>query len=280
MNPAIHAEPLAASLENIACEAFEAATVADKLELMKRLADALVSKPMPQRASSLAWADSVRRPAYPSSLALVSPQKVGRRRLGSTRGRAELIHAIAHIEWHAIHLALDAALRFEAMPGQFMLDWLGVAIDETRHFAMLDQHLKLRYQASYGDFPAHGGMWDMARKTEHDVVARMALVPRVLEARGLDVTPAMIAGLKQHGDPDAAACLALILEEEVRHVWLGTYWYRQACTLQGLDPEAHFFDLLKTYHMSRSRGPMNLLARQQAGFSALELDRLSLQGFN
>jgi uncharacterized ferritin-like protein (DUF455 family) len=120
-------------------------------------------------------------------------------------------------------------------------------------------------------------MWDMARKTEHDVIARMAMVPRVLEARGLDVTPAMVVGLQRHGDPDAAACLALILEEEVRHVWLGTCWYRQACALQGLDPEAHFFQLLKTFHPAKRHGPMNLPARRKAGFSPYELDGLGYQ---
>jgi uncharacterized ferritin-like protein (DUF455 family) len=119
-------------------------------------------------------------------------------------------------------------------------------------------------------------MWDMARQTELDVVARMALVPRVLEARGLDVTPAMILALRQQGDSKGADCLQTILDEEVRHVGLGTYWYRQACRMQGLEPETHFLDLLKTSRVARVRGVLNIRARQQAGFSQFELDQLAL----
>lgn len=266
------------SLTKTASDAFIADTVDEKLYLIERLALALKSDKGTDDGKTLGWADALRMPAYPKGLALVSPRQVGRRRLGTARGRAELIHAIAHIEWHAIHLAIDAALRFEVMPKRFMLDWLGVAVEEAGHFSMLNQHLQMHYQVSYGDFPAHAGMWDMARKTELDVVARMALVPRVLEARGLDVTPEMILGLMRHGDPEGASCLALILKEEVRHVWLGTYWYRYACTLRGVDPEAHFFDLLKKFHTPRTHVSMNILARQLAGFSQLELDQLSLLG--
>jgi len=162
------------------------------------------------------------------------------------------------------------------MPSDFLLDWLGVAVEEASHFSILNQHLQSHYRVSYGDFPAHAGMWDMARQTELDVVARMALVPRVLEARGLDVTPAMILALRQQGDSKGADCLQTILDEEVRHVGLGTYWYRQACRMQGLEPETHFLDLLKTSRVARVRGVLNIRARQQAGFSQFELDQLAL----
>ena len=225
--------------------------------------------------NSQSWAGSERTPAYPPKLDLVVPQHVGRRRLGSAKGRAELLHAIAHIEWHAIHLAIDAALRFDAMPFRYMLDWLGVAVDEARHFSMLNRYLRDRYDIEYGDCPAHAGMWDMARKTEHDVVARMALVPRVLEARGLDVTPGMISGLTRHGDPGAASCLRVILSEEVRHVWLGTHWYQEVCRQRGLEPESHFFHLLEIYNTPKTRGPLNRSDRERAGFSKTELDQLA-----
>lgn len=291
------------SIRRIAQEAFAARCIEDKLEFMQMLARALsdrviLDQPAHDRAPShetgvgprtdadaecahrlgqndALWASTERLPAYPEKLVLVAPQHVGRRRLGSARGRAELLHAIAHIEWHAIHLAIDAALRFEAMPRQFMLDWLGVAVEEARHFSMLNRHLRIAYACEYGDYSAHAGMWDMARKTEHDVVARMALVPRVLEARGLDVTPAMVQALAQKGDSAAAACLSVILEEEVRHVWLGTYWYRQACMLEGLDAESHFFRLLDHFQRPKPKGPLNRAARKQAGFSERELDQLA-----
>lgn len=221
------------------------------------------------------WSLADRFPAYPPKLRLVSPQAVGRRRLGSERGRAAMLHAIAHIEWHAIHLAIDAAMRFTHMPLAYCFDWLGVAVDEARHFAMLERHLKQHYGVCYGDFPAHAGMWDMAVQTQTDVLARMALVPRVLEARGLDVTPAMIEGLERHGDRDAAACLRIILAEEVRHVWLGTYWFRQVCSDRGLDPQEQFVHSLKRFRVARSKALMNLAARREAGFSDFELDQLA-----
>ncbi|MEY3604737.1 MAG: hypothetical protein RIQ49_1769 [Pseudomonadota bacterium] len=279
-------------MKAIAIKAFEAQTIEDKLGFMNSLSRMLDEYRTDSHGRAIVrqsqtlddgldaglppWGSLARFPSYPQGLQLVSPQQVGRRRLGSPRGRAELLHAIAHIEWHAIHLALDAALRFESMPSDFFLDWLGVAVEEASHFSMLNQHLQSHYQVSYGDFPAHAGMWDMARQTELDVVARMALVPRVLEARGLDVTPAMILVLRQQGDSEGADCLQTILDEEVRHVGLGSYWYRQACLMQGLEPETHFLDLLKTSRVARVRGVLNVQARQQAGFSRFELDQLAL----
>ena len=211
------------------------------------------------------------RPARPE---LVEPARVPRRGLGTPEGRVALIHAVAHIEFNAINLALDAALRFAGLPDQFYWDWLSVAADEARHFQMLNQRLADLGHA-YGDFPAHNGLWEMAEKTAHDVMVRMALVPRVLEARGLDVTPGMIEKLRQARDEATVACLEIILEEEVRHVEIGSRWFKHFCDLRGLTPEDTFAELLEQYFTGGLRGPFNLEARREAGFSELELSRLA-----
>ena len=212
------------------------------------------------------------RPARP---ALVLPSQVPRRRLGSPEGRAALLHAVAHIEFNAINLALDAALRFRAMPASFHRDWLSVAHDEARHFRLLTDRL-VGLDTAYGDLPAHNGLWEMAEKTAHDPLVRMALVPRVLEARGLDVTPGMIDRLRQAGDERSVACLEIILEEEVRHVAIGSHWFRYLCDRRGLEPEATFRRLLGEYHSSGLRGPFNREARREAGFTESEL--IALEG--
>ncbi|MGB0514561.1 MAG: ferritin-like domain-containing protein, partial [Wenzhouxiangellaceae bacterium] len=173
----------------------------------------------------------------------VRPAELPRRGLGSVEGRVALLHAVAHIEFNAINLALDAALRFADLGIDFVADWLSVAHDEARHFAMLRDRLN-RMGADYGDLPAHNGLWEMAEKTAHDPLVRMALVPRVLEARGLDVTPGMIARLRQVSDDDSVACLERILDEEVRHVAIGSRWFRFLCGQRGLEPEATFRRLL------------------------------------
>lgn len=211
------------------------------------------------------------RPARPE---LVEPARVPRRGLGTPEGRVALIHAVAHIEFNAINLALDAALRFAGQPDQFCWDWLSVAADEARHFQMLNQRLADLGHA-YGDFPAHNGLWEMAEKTAHDVMVRMALVPRVLEARGLDVTPGMIEKLRQARDEETVACLEIILREEVRHVEIGSRWFKYFCDLRGLAPDDTFAELLEQYFTGGLRGPFNLEARRAAGFSELELNRLA-----
>jgi len=196
-----------------------------------------------------------------------------------------LIHAIAHIEFNAINLGLDAAVRFQGMPdqsspddpGHFYRDWLSVAADEARHFLMLSNRLE-ELGARYGDLPAHNGLWDMAVKTEHDVLVRMALVPRVLEARGLDVTPAMITKLRQAGDEETVGLLEVILEEEEGHVTIGTRWFRYCCEQRGLEPDDTFDELLNTYFKPPPKGPYNEPARRRAGFSEVELNRLKKSG--
>lgn len=221
----------------------------------------------------------------PSKPKLIPPNELPKRGLGTVEGRVALIHAIAHIEFNAINLGLDAAVRFSGMPdhsnpsdpGHFYKDWLSVAADEARHFMMLSERLE-SLGARYGDLPAHNGLWEMAVKTEHDVLIRMALVPRVLEARGLDVTPGMIAKLKQAGDDETVRLLEIILEEEEGHVTIGTRWFRFCCEQRGLEPDSTFDELLHTYFKPPPKGPYNEPARRRAGFSEVELARLRKHG--
>ncbi len=208
-------------------------------------------------------------PGRPPRPLLVHPHEVPRRALGSLPGRAALLHAVAHIEFNAINLALDAGWRFGQMPPAYYEDWLSVARDESHHFAMVSDRLR-GLGFDYGDFTAHDGLWEAAEKTAHDVLLRMALVPRVLEARGLDVTPGMIHRLRQVGDLESVAVLEVILREEVRHVAIGSRWFRHLCAQRGLEPAATFVALLAE-HGIRLRPPLNLEARRAAGFVDAEL---------
>lgn len=212
-------------------------------------------------------------PGRPSLPELIPPSKLKQRKLGSELGRATLIHAIAHIEFNAINLALDAVYRFRDMPDQYYTDWLKVASDEACHFSLLSERLqKMGY--SYGDFPAHNGLWEMVLKTSHDVMVRMALVPRVLEARGLDVTPGMIVRLEKAGDSETVNILRIILRDEIGHVAIGSHWYKYSCKLRGVNPEKTFRELLQEYMGGALRGPFHTEARLQAGFSQEEMDDL------
>lgn len=207
------------------------------------------------------------RPARP---ALVPPREVPRRGLGSAAGRVALIHAVAHIEFNAVNLALDAVYRFREMPEAFAGDWLRIAAEEARHFGLVSDRLDELGRA-YGDFPAHNGLWEMACKTDHDVLLRMALVPRVLEARGLDVTPGMIERLSAAGDRETVAVLEVILREEIGHVAVGSHWYAYLCRARGLEPEATFRELVKTHAPGYVQGPLHAAGRLAAGFSETEL---------
>ncbi len=210
------------------------------------------------------------RPARPE---LRHHTEVARRSPATPAGRAVLLHAIAHIEFNAINLALDAVWRFSGMPPDYYQDWLRVAAEEASHFRMLRAHLR-DMGHDYGDFPAHQGLWTMCEKTAHDIVARMALVPRTLEARGLDATPLIQRKLTQVGTPDALAAVAIldiILQEEVGHVAIGNQWYRWLCARDGLDPESHYGELVRRYEAPRLKPPFNEAARRQAGFSEAEL---------
>lgn len=230
-------------------------------------------------ASSLSWdhdfpVEPIPVPGRPPRPLLVEPSRVPRRRLGSAHGRAALVHAIAHIEFNAINLALDAAYRFRGMPVSFYHDWLSVAADEVRHFILLEKRL-LELGSRYGELPAHNGLWEMAVKTADSCLVRMALVPRVLEARGLDVTPAMIERLKAVGDDETVAALDVILAEEVRHVAVGTEWFRFCCEREGREPLPTFLGLLKRHYPSAPKGPYNLDARYEAGFTREEMRALT-----
>lgn len=213
---------------------------------------------------------AIDRPGQPARPPLVAPQQVPRRRPDTEAGRAALIHALAHIEFNAINLALDAAHRFAAMPQDYYADWLGVADEEATHFALLRAHLaSLRHD--YGDFPAHNGLWEMALKTAHDPLVRMALVPRVLEARGLDATPLIAAKLRRVGDLRAIEILAVIERDEIGHVGIGSRWFEWLCRQRGIAPGETFRRLLAEYDAPPLKPPFNLAARRRAGFSAAEL---------
>lgn len=212
-------------------------------------------------------------PGCPELPRLVDPARVPRRRLGSASGRIAFVHAIAHIEFNAINLALDAVCRFRGMPRAYYADWLSVAADEVRHFQLLARRLR-ELGSEYGALAAHSGLWDMAECTADSCLARMALVPRVLEARGLDVTPGMIARLRLIGDEATVAVLEIILAEEIRHVAVGSHWFNYLCALEGREPTKTFLHLLETRYTGMVRGPFNLGARLEAGFTAGELDAL------
>jgi uncharacterized ferritin-like protein (DUF455 family) len=214
--------------------------------------------------------EPIAMPGRPPRPRLVHPRDVPRRGFGSDEGRAAFIHAVAHIEFNAIDLAWDAVYRFRGMPAAYYADWVSVADDEARHFSLLQARLGELGHA-YGDFDAHNGLWQMAEKTAHDPLARMALVPRVLEARGLDVTPGMIVKLREAGDVATVRILELILREEVAHVAAGSRWFRWCCDQRGVEPRATFRALLREHAAGVLHGPFNLEARTAAGFDADEL---------
>lgn len=215
-------------------------------------------------------AENIDQPGQPPGLVLVPPRQVPRRRMDTLAGRAALVHALAHIEFNAINLALDAVYRFPAMPREYHSDWLRVADEEAQHFSLLAAHLRSLGKA-YGDFPAHNGLWDMALKTAHDPLVRMALVPRVLEARGLDATPLIAAKLHAANDASLIEILARIERDEIGHVAIGNRWYGWLCSQRGLDPSATFRQLLAEYDAPPLRPPFNLQARRRAGFGEDEL---------
>jgi uncharacterized ferritin-like protein (DUF455 family) len=253
-----------AALRCLAC-----ADVAQKLALTHATARAILAGEL--RVDATAPPPSpIGDPGRPERPRLVSPRDLAQRGLGSASGRAALVHAVAHIEFNAINLAWDAVYRFRGMPDDYYRDWARVADDEARHHALLAARLaELGHR--YGDFDAHDGLWDMAVLTADSRVARMALVPRVLEARGLDVTPGMIARLRSVGDDATVAILETILREEVAHVAAGSRWYAWCCEREGLDAPATFRALLGEYMRGSLRGPFNVDARLRAGFTPAEL---------
>lgn len=221
------------------------------------LGDALEPEPVPV-------------PGRPDRPELVAPKALARRSVHTREGLSALIHALAHIEFNAINLALDAVYRFRRLPGEFYGDWIRVADEEAYHFGLLRELLHgLGHE--YGNFQAHNGLWEMACRTDGDPLLRMALVPRVLEARGLDVTPGMIERLQSAGAERAANALEIIYRDEIGHVRIGTRWYLFLCEQRGLEPRTTFLHLLSENMPGRITGPFNEEARQQAGFTAAEL---------
>ena len=219
------------------------------------------------------YVESTPEAGHPVKPELVPLNQLKRRKLSTETGRATLIHAIAHIEFNAINLALDAVYRFREMPDAYYQDWLKVGSEEAFHFSLLNKRLeKMGYE--YGDMPAHNGLWESCITTDHDVMVRMALVPRVLEARGLDVTPGMIKKLESVGDYETVEILHIILRDEVGHVRIGSKWFHYCCEQRGLEPKATFIRLIKDYMQGSLRGPFNEEARLQAGFSEQELEML------
>jgi uncharacterized ferritin-like protein (DUF455 family) len=215
-------------------------------------------------------------PGRPHRPLLVPPMQVPHRSPYTPGGLAALLHAVCHIEFNAINLALDAVWRFAGMPLDFYRDWLRVADEEATHFGLLHTHLQCLGH-TYGDCLAHDGLWEMCVKTQDDITARMALVPRTLEARGLDATPLIQARLRKVGTPAAVRAvdiLDVILRDEIGHVAIGNRWYGWLCERQGLDPVAHYRHLARTHAAPRLKPPFNLEARRAAGFSQAEIDHL------
>jgi uncharacterized ferritin-like protein (DUF455 family) len=210
------------------------------------------------------------RPARPARPALRAPRQVPRRRITTgTKGRVALLHALAHIELNAIDLAWDIIARFTeaGLPRAFYDDWVGVADEEAAHHALLAERLNA-LDADYGDLPAHDGLWQAASATADDLLARLAVVPLVLEARGLDVTPAMMAKLSAVGDDESAAILGTIYDDEIGHVAVGKRWFDYLAERRGLAPLETWQTLVRRYFKGALKPPFNRQARQAAGLAS------------
>jgi uncharacterized ferritin-like protein (DUF455 family) len=219
-------------------------------------------------------AQSISAVQFPVKPVLLPPKQMPSRGLGAREGVIAFFHAIAHVEFMAISLAWDLLYRFRGLPEQFYQDWLIVADEEAQHFELIRQHL-ITMGVDYGDLPAHSGLWDHAVATADDLLGRLAMVPRCMEARGLDVTPGIIAKFKDKGDTGSMAILQRILADEVGHVERGSYWFKWACAQQNLPPESEYQKLIGQYYLGgKPKGPFNRPMRKIAGFSEKELDWL------
>ncbi len=253
----------------LAC--IEAREIEEKILLSRQTAEAW-------RAGQLVLEEykapvSLSQAGLPQRLKLVAPRDLPRRSMASRERHAALIHAIGHIEFNAINLAWDAVYRFRGLPSEYYTDWIAVAEEEVYHFELIRAHLNtLGYD--YGDFPGHDGLWRAACETEYDVLARMAIIPRVMEARGLDVTPGIMQRLREQGDPQGVAVLEVILRDEIGHVARGSRWFDALCRQRGVDPWQTFQDLIRRHGLGRIRGPFHVDARLSAGFTEQELQHL------
>lgn len=253
-------------------ECLDAREPSEKVKLTRALyKDWCAGKVEIDRSFQPAEIGEVGRPEKPQ---LVAPREVKKRSMNTEEGRVALCHALTHIEFNAINLALDAAYRFIDMPDQFYSDWLKVADEEAYHFNLLESYLNKR-NCQYGDHVAHNGLWEMAQLTAYDVMVRMALVPRVLEARGLDVTPGIISKLQQARDDEFVAHLEIIQRDEIGHVAIGNHWFKYLCEQRKLDYRETFKELIQKYMKGSLRGPFDAVARMQAGFTAEEIKDLN-----
>lgn len=214
-------------------------------------------------------------PGRPIKPELIPPLNVPKRSMASPEGRVSLLHSLAHIEFNAMNLALDAIWRFANMPTQYYVDWLQVAKEEAHHFSLLEAHLQ-SLGFAYGDFPAHNSLWEMVERTSDAVIARMALVPRTMEARGLDAVPAIRDRFKQVKDTSVVEILEIILRDEIGHVAIGNRWFNYLCDQENLSAISTYKNLARKYHAPILRGPFNIEGRRQAGFTSEELDLLGV----
>jgi uncharacterized ferritin-like protein (DUF455 family) len=262
------------SLRQCALDALLIQEPADKAAAAQRLYEqAMACAEWPDQAADappLQPTQGLQLPGRPEHPALVPAKQVPTRSPFTLEGRAALLHAICHIEFNAINLALDAVWRFDGMPTEFYLDWLRVASEEALHFTLLREHLQ-SLGHDYGDFEAHDGLWSMCERTAHDILARMALVPRTLEARGLDATPPIQAKLTRAGDLRAVEILHIILRDEVGHVAIGNRWFHHLCEARELDPVVLYPQLVQQYQAPRLKPPYNVEARRKAGFTDAEM---------
>ena len=259
--------PITDCLRGQALAALAAQAWPEKMAAVNNIADTV---PLDCHREFAAPASLPGRPARPE---LVAPAEVKHRSMATVEGRAALLHALAHIEFNAVNLALDILWRFAGMPEAFYRDWLRVAREEAYHFDLLRQRLAtMGYD--YGDFPAHNGLWDMAERTRGDLLARLALVPRTLEARGLDASPMIRNKLAGAGDAQSAGIVDIILRDEIGHVAIGNHWFKQLCAQSDQEPVACYAELARRYDAPRLRGPFNLEARRAAGFDDAELAAL------
>jgi len=247
---------------------------ADVEQKIKKTSEAKCLDQMGQLSfESIETVKPINQTKFPVKPQLLSPKDMPRRRLNSPTGKVAFFHALAHIEFVAIYLAWDILYRFRNLPKQFYRDWLRIADEEALHFKMIREHL-LSMGSDYGDLPSHRGLWDHAEDTAEDLLARLAIVPRCMEARGLDITPTMIDKFKSLGDSKSAEILTRILNDEVGHVKMGSYWFTRICEQQGLDHEQKYIELIKKFYVGKPKGPFNRELRIIAGFSNAEIDWL------
>lgn len=260
------------NLFNLAYNCIMATEPMEKIQLTQMIAQAWTLGQLNLEPSGTI--KSILIPGHPSSLRLVPPREVPRRNSLTPAGQAALLHALTHIEFNAINLAWDAVYRFRDLPADFYDDWIKVAQEEAYHFELLHEQLQqLGYQ--YGDFTAHNGLWEMAVKTAPARLERMALIPRFLEARGLDATPTLITKFQSQGLTTLVAILRIILRDEIGHVAIGSRWFNFCCQARGLDPEITFQNLVIQYLKGRVKPPFNIEARLAAGFTQQDLNNLS-----